>query len=932
MAGFIPRPGIRPVVPQTTNDRSNESATTAAQRPVPAPSRPQLARPVLARPALAPAPTPQGSSSETVNTARPAMPSLVRPGLPTAVRPPMPIASLPTQSSTAARPGAPAPAQQPSRGGLKVTQQAALDDFDVDDDDGDDDDDTVGLPVQPQQRAAQADDKFEELKGRIQRVIYSTADGYAVYLVRTKTKEGHTDDITVNLTSNTKFKPNDHVVFKGEWSTYKGKPTFKAVIMGHEIPQGARGVLVWLKSGAVPGIGAKKAEKMAKHHGDNLPNVVHDAELLSDGGKACTIEEARKVGDAWNNSTAQPELVEFLGKFGIAIGTIAKIVNRYGAACKRIIEDNPWRLADDISGIGFYKADEIGFAAGHTNVSKSRLKAGLRFALRTLTSSDGHCGVPRATLLAAAKAILKVELGPLEECIDEIVQEQSVIQPSGKDLIYPLDLYAAEKKLVDRIKTIMEEGDYIDEADARTAVNQVIGELGFRRDESQVDAAVMAICNPLSVITGGPGTGKSTTQKMIVAALKLLKRTILAAAPTGVAAKRLSDVSGMSASTMHRLLKWDVQAGGFTHDRSNPLPTDRLIIDEFSMVEIKIAASFFDAVKPTSGLTIVGDVDQLPSVGAGQVLRDLIESGVIPVTRLQTVHRQAGDNTIVLAASRINKGVFPIGQDEGGNGFDTVITGFLEHMEGPRKVRRPVMWSNNAEFKVNIQDRINNPDTELSEDDERIARTAISLMTVDLPAQGFDPSTEVQILSPFRKNGLGTTLLNAEIKKRLNPFTEDNGVAFRNDKVFSVGDRIMHLRNDYEKSVFNGENGFVDLIGDRVNEAGSKEKFIRVDYAGHKAFYGMADVSDVEHSWATTVHKSQGSEYPVVIIVCSNSQRRMLNRNLIYTAVTRAKKRCIVVGNHSAIQFAVDNVDINKRFTGLVDMLAQMEPGMDMTP
>lgn len=808
---------------------------------------------------------------------------------------------------------------------MNLGSSRPADDWDSDDDDSDDD--NTGLHLTPVARP-QPNDKYEEIKGRVQRVIYATPDGYTVYAIRTKTPEGHSNDITVNVTSATKFKIHDNVSFKGEWATYKGKPTFRAAIMMHEIPQGARGCMVWLNSGAVPGVGKRKTDKIVKFHGENLINVIGDAAALSAGGEACSLVDATKISDTWNNSNAQPELVEFLGRYGIGILTIAKIVKKYGAACRRIIEQNPWRLAEEISGIGFQTADDIGHEAGHTRDSEHRLKAGLKFALREMTTANGHCGVPRGLLIASAADILKVQADILEARLDEIVEEGVVVKPTGSDLIYPQDLYDAEKKFVDRLNKLMETGDYIDEVDAREAIETVVAELGFRRDESQINAALMAITNPVSVITGGPGTGKSTTQKIIVAALKLLARRIQAAAPTGVAAKRLSDVSGMDASTMHRLLKYDAQAGGFTHDRSNPLPTDRLIVDEFSMVDIKLGASFLDAIRPTAGITMVGDVDQLPSVGPGQLLRDMIESGSVPVTRLQTVHRQSGDNTIVLAAARIKGGVFPIEAHEGGNGFDLLIPGFMNSnaIVNGRVVpqRRKVLALNNQEFV--LSDNGQALDVSRINEDEAIRRAVVQLMTVDLPALGYDPMNDIQVLSPMRKYDLGTEALNAELKAKLNPFDEESGISFKQNRVFSKGDRVMHRRNDYEKSVFNGEVGVVDLIGERINEAGSKERFMRVDYAGHKAFYGAGDIEDVELSWATTVHKSQGSEFPVAIIVCPNSHRRMLNRNLIYTAVTRAKKRCIVVGHRSAVEYSVDTVDVNKRFTGIVQMLTPVIP------
>jgi exodeoxyribonuclease V alpha subunit len=742
---------------------------------------------------------------------------------------------------------------------------------------------------------APEDSGVERVVGTIQRVIYSTPDGYAVYSVRTKDQSGHRNDLTVSVSSNVLFHRNDKIIALGTMGVYRGRETFKATVMTQEIAKGAKGVVAWLKTKVVQGVGVSTAEKIAKYFGDEIELVIGDPDELVKSG--IPRDKAEKIADAWNSNASQPELMSFLGKFPIGQMTIAKIIKQYGAAARRIVEENPWRLFENIAGISFEKADEIAVMVGIDLKKPERIRAGLKAAIDRKTGSEGHCGLPRDILIMEAMDVLKIDRELIDDQIDEIIGTGTLVQPKGSELIYPIALYIAEKNLVNRIENLMEQGDYIDEADARSAIEEVIKELGVKRDESQVNAAIMAICNPVSIITGGPGTGKSTTQKIIVAALRRLNRTLMAAAPTGRAAKRLTEVSGMDASTCHRLLSYDARAGGFVHTASNPFKIDRLIVDEFSMVDIKIASAFFEAIKPTAGITIVGDVDQLASVGHGQVLRDMIESGRIPTTRLQTVHRQSGDSGIVIAASQINRGEYPTIDGRNIDGFELIDN-----------------------FNGSYQDR---------NSEAAIRKTIVDLMAERLPAMGFNPLDDVQVLTPMRITDLGINVLNEDLKNRMNPMTEENGVNLGTYD-YSVGDRVMHVRNDYEKSVFNGEVGFVDYIGEKINENGSKEAFIRVDYSGHPVFYKRSDIADIIPAWAATVHKSQGCEFPVAIVVCSNAHKRMLTRNLIYTAVTRAKKLCIVVGNRAALEHAVATVDTSRRFTGLKNML-ENGLGLDAT-
>ncbi len=876
MAIFVPRPPVPRRVDTEAN--TNVSKPSPSQTVTAKPVAPAITTNIPKRPIFTP-PKPPASVS--------VRPPMIRPPMPNPVKnsPLPPPLKSPTQLAT------PKP-QVPKPGGFaKISANKNLDLFD--DIGGDVLEDKEAISAEKTKSDATSDEqKLDVIKGSIKRLIFSTPDGYQVYLMSTK-KDRRSEEITVTVTSNVKFNRNDKVAAHGSWGSYKGKETFKAVALVQEISRGAKGVVTWLNNKVVQGVGKATAQKVAAHFGDDLPKVIGMPEELIKAG--IPLDKAEKIAEAWNNNVAQPELVEYLGKFDLGPKSISKIIARYGAACRTKIERNPWQLSEDIDGISFLKADEIAKMVGHKMDSEARLTAGVRYSLERKTSSEGHCGLPRQNLVEDAVALLSVDSDLIEKGVDKLLEGDAVIQPKGSDLIYPIELYMSEKKLTQKLVALMDEGDRIDEDEARDAIEEIVKELGITRDESQINAALMAVCNPVSVITGGPGTGKSTTQKIIVSALKRLNRSVCAAAPTGRAAKRLSDVSGMEASTCHRLLKYDARAGGFLHDATNPFKIDRLIVDEFSMVDIKVAASFFDAIKTSSGITIVGDVDQLPSVGPGQVLRDVIESNGLPVTRLQTVHRQSGDSGIVVAAANINRGRYPIEAGLDVDGFELIDN-----------------------FKPTY-------------DEVKIRRTVVDLMAEKLPAMGFNPIDDVQVLSPMRIGPLGIDILNEDLKDRMNPYTEDNGITLGQQK-FSIGDRVMHLRNDYEKSVFNGEVGIVDKIGETENENGSKEPFVRVDYSGHKAVYKRQDSSDIMLSWAATVHKSQGCEFPVAIIICANPHRRMLSRNLIYTAVTRAKKLCIVVGHKQALEYAVANVDVNRRFTGLDQMLMPVEGLKDHLP
>lgn len=676
------------------------------------------------------------------------------------------------------------------------------------------------------------------------------------------------------------FLKGDRLTLKGKWGAYKGQETFEATSAVPEVPKGAKGIAAWIKAGKVKGVGQGTARRIIEAYGEDAESKIADFDALVAIG--IPADKAERIVEAWVANAGQAELFAHLAKHGLGDALIGKVVRRYGAAASRIIEQNPWKLSEDIDGIGFETADKVAMAAGRQKTDPQRYRAALRAAIDQATAQEGHTGLPKQTAVEAGMKLLgfyATNRNGVASELEAICDGMLHVYDEDTSLVHPVALRAAERDLAARLIAMRAENkaDPIPLDSARNAIAQACADLKVSLDPAQATAAVTALHDGISVITGGPGTGKTTTQRVVVRALQKLGKSVALAAPTGRAAKRLADVSGENASTLHRLLQFSTELGGFTYNEHNPLPEDWSVIDESSMIGTKLAQAFFCALKPGSGATIVGDIDQLPSVDSGQVLRDLMNSGLISVSRLNVVHRQGADSGIVTAAHRINSGKFPV--EEG------------EQLDG---------------FSVDVHYSY----------DEFIPRV-IELITKEMPARGYDPLRDVQVLAPMRRGDLGVSKLNDAIKAAINPARDDGRTEKFGVKTFSVGDRVMQMKNDYIKGVFNGEVGFVVDVGRDIEEDGSFTPFMRVDYSGYSVRYRGKEVAEVEQAWACTVHKSQGCEFPAVIFVCPMSAKIMLMRNLAYTAITRAKKECVVIDDGRGLQQAVDNIDKSKRMTGL---------------
>ncbi|WP_456718236.1 MULTISPECIES: SF1B family DNA helicase RecD2 [unclassified Bradyrhizobium] len=681
------------------------------------------------------------------------------------------------------------------------------------------------------------------------------------------------------------FVKHDKLIVKGKWGVYQNKRQFQATSAVPVIPKDAIGIVSWLKSGKVKGVSVGTAMKLSDTFGKDIEAKISDPEAMIAAG--IQPKKAYAIAEAWLSSAGQAELFSMLAQHGLGDAIISRIIRRYGAAAGKVIEENPWILSETIDGVGFDTADKVAMHAGRPRNDPMRLCAALREVIDRATQQDGHCGIPPVTARELAQRLLGQPTVPqteLNSALKKVCDSLTHVFDEDAGLVYPASLHLAEVRLAGWIAKMKAaaEANQVPHEKAVAVIDEACRELEVTLDPTQMKAAVTALTAGVSIITGGPGTGKTTTQRVIVKALHKLGRNVALAAPTGRAAKRLADVSGESASTLHRLLQPSAETGGFAFNETNPLPENWAVVDEASMIGVKLADSFFSALATGACTTIVGDVDQLPSVESGQVLRDLIISDFVPVTRLNVVHRQGNDSGIVTAAHRINKGQWPVQPGETLNGF---------------------------EF-------------EAIEDSGEIIRRVLRLVAEELPNRGYDPLKGVQVLAGMRKGDLGVTALNNAIKQRLNPVRDDpeHSISF-GFRVFSVGDRVMQMKNNYAKGVYNGEVGFIKAVG-RLKADDAKTNFVVADFSGYEATYYTGDQNELEQAWACTVHKSQGCEFPVVVFVCPSSHRIMLKRNLLYTAVTRAKTDCIVVGDTAALETAIASVDTSRRNTWLVRRLA----------
>jgi len=736
---------------------------------------------------------------------------------------------------------------------------------------------------------------METLQGSVERItFYNPENGYTV--LRLEPEHGRISgadrDGLVTITGNLpETSAGEHLRLQGGWVQHsKHGLQFKVEICEQVMPATVAGIRRYLGSGMIRGIGPRLADRIVAHFGLGTMEVIEQKPEQLMQVPDIGSKRAGMIVAAWEEQKQVKEIMVFLHSYGVNTSLAIKIYKKYGDQALEIVRSDPYRLAQDIYGVGFKTADRIARSLGLPIDHPSRIQAGVLFAL-SQAENEGHVFMPEIPLKEQTAALLQVESGLIQTALAGLAEGKMVYldhvpfsqpeQPApatptveiretpeayGKLAVYLAPLYQSERGLAERLKTLASAFPtrLSDLPPAFVPLNQDLS-------EEQKSAIRMALGNPLSILTGGPGTGKTTALRALIEALEAAGKKTLLASPTGRAAKRLSQATGRPASTIHRLLGF-TPGQGFQHGIEDPLKADFVIIDEASMLDLALAYQLIKAISPGTHLLFVGDVDQLPSVGAGDVLRDMIESNIAPVTRLGVIFRQAAHSTIITNAHRINQGQPPQFPASGGTGDF-----FLFPAETP----------------------------------EDAADWVVEVVSKRIPHKfGYHPSNDVQVLSPMYRGPAGVNLLNERLQMVLNPPDGSKQEKSLFGQLFRSGDKVMQVVNNYEKDVFNGDSGYVFAI-DPI------EHTFVVDFEGRVVVYDWGEVDQLVLAYAISVHKSQGAEYPVIVMPMLTQHYPMLQRNLVYTAITRARRLCVLIGNRKAIGIAVRNHQVSNRFTAL---------------
>lgn len=739
----------------------------------------------------------------------------------------------------------------------------------------------------------------ESLSGSVERLtFYNPETGYSV--VRLRPERGsrmpgvNRDGLATVVGNLPELSPGEYLRLSGSWVHHpKHGLQFQAEVCERILPATLAGIRRYLGSGLVKGIGPRLAERIVSHFGLNTLEVIENRperlQEVSDIGP----KRAGLIARAWQEQKQIKEIMLFLHSYGVTTGLAIKIYKQYGDEALAVVKNDPYRLARDINGVGFKTADRIAQALGLPSDHPSRIEAGLVYALNEMTD-EGHVYSPRSLLEERAAELLQVAPDFIRPGLERLAQEkrvqeeilpygkttaptdtprQGVLKPVrigesgaayGQSAIYLTPLYHTEVGVAERLRSLA------------TALPPRLADLppAFipldpQLTPEQAGAIRTALSQPLSVLTGGPGTGKTTALRALIGVVEAAGKRYALASPTGRAAKRLSEATGRPASTIHRLLGFS-PGEGLKHNQENPLPADLVVVDEASMLELALAYSLLKAIQPGTHLLLVGDVDQLPSVGAGDVLRDVIASGIAPVTRLNLIFRQAASSHIITNAHRINQGQMPLISKDSRDFF-------LFPAETP----------------------------------EEAANWVREIVCQRIPTRfGLHPVRDIQVLTPMYRGPAGVHALNETLQAALNPPVATKAEKRLFGQILRQGDKVMQIQNNYDKEVFNGDIGtiaWIDLL----------EQTLRVSFEERQVDYDWSEADQLVLAYAVSVHKAQGSEFPAVVVPLLTSHYLMLQRNLLYTAVTRARKLCVLVGSRKAIGIAVRNNKVAERFTAL---------------
>lgn len=726
------------------------------------------------------------------------------------------------------------------------------------------------------------DRSVREIVGQIERITYHDAEsGYTVLRVQVRgypelvTAVGHTANLAVGSILRLKGGWKNHPKFGTQFDIKEYKS---------EIPTSAAGIEKYLGSGIIKGIGPAAAERIVDRFGSDTLNILDNEPKRLTEVEGIGAKKAAAISAAWAEQRDIREVMLFLQNYGIGAGLALRVFKHYGAAAVQVLQENPYRLAIDMFGIGFLTADKVAASMGVAKDSPFRIRAGVLHVINEMTR-DGHTYIPIEKLADTAAEILDVPLHIVESGIEaarlaeEIIVEWYSRGEEDECAVYLPAFHYAESRSAKNLEKLTSAPWNEHYVNVDAVIPWLQQELEITLAGKQIEALKTALRSKVMVITGGPGTGKTTLIKAILKVREARGLRVMLSAPTGRAAKRMTEATGHEAKTIHRMLEFmgmSSSGGEFMRDESNPLECDLLVVDEASMIDQILFHHLLKAIPRGASVIFVGDVNQLPSVGAGNVLGDMINSGVIPVTSLNEIFRQARESMIVVNAHRINNGEFPILDENYEEGLKDFY--FIQQ-----------------------------------EDPDNALEVIKTLVTERIPKSfGFDPVDEIQVLSPMHRGSVGTQRLNQELQRALN--TSGGARAVRMGVTYQEGDKVMQIRNNYQKDVYNGDIG-------RIFKINGEDGQLVVQMDNGLVSYEFSELDELVHAYAVSIHKSQGSEYPAVVIPLMTQHYVMLQRNLLYTGITRGKKLVVIVGSKKAAAIAVQNDKTRKRWTRLAERL-----------